>query len=307
MFRVVTFNVEWFFTSPPAHIPLDLASPEDKAKRLAAVIANFPEPPEVIALQEVEGEREVSLLCSALLQTHALTYHSAVGHFCSVRTGQCVAFLYSPSVEVRSFNSFRLKPPLSFEPHVAMSLGEEDACLLEKNVYLECEVLGQRTFIVNVHLKASNDPESCAIRLREAVALQGFVEQVRRGDDEVAVILLGDFNDGDPSLEATTPSVFTQAVTCIRESRNVVSPKGTPIRYASATQVLPRGAKATSVHGILIDHILVDERHFQVAQCLIARHPTDTDLTPLRERVSDHFPVYAWLKPHASTGRKTLS
>ena len=299
---MATFNVEWFFTTVPAHIqpPLVLAKPEEKAARLAATIANLPEPPEVIALQEIQGPHEVELLCVAL-RACGLEFEAVIGLFSSKRTGQRVALLHSPQVSPISSGSFSEDSRLSAATRMAPNpvrnkedMFKEDVELLEKNVYLECSVMGRRTLIVNVHLKARNDPESCATRIREAAVLQGCIEEIR-GDD-TAVIILGDFNDGDPLLEVNKRTVFTPVVETLRRAhKGPVSEcwKSSGIKYGSAAELLPVTDRVSTVSGKCIDHILVDERHLKATECHIARHQTDTKDTPLCERVSDHYPVLA--------------
>lgn len=137
MFRVATFNVEWFFSKAP-FADLELCDVPTKARRLSDAIAQLG-CLDALALQEVQSEVELGVLCDEL-KKKKLDWSpvSVCGERASVRTGQRVAWLYNAdSIKLRAHGTFDL----------------ENFSLLEKNVWLDVEWRNQQLRLICVHMK----------------------------------------------------------------------------------------------------------------------------------------------------------
>jgi hypothetical protein len=137
LLRIATFNVEWFFTKAP-FAELELCSVPEKASRLSEAIAKLGTL-DALALQEVQSEEEVRVLCEELQRREASWNPKALcGQFASVRTGQRVAWLYNPeTLRLRASGTFNMD---SYE-------------LLEKNLWLDVEWKGCEFRMVCLHMK----------------------------------------------------------------------------------------------------------------------------------------------------------
>lgn len=130
LFRVCSFNVEWFFHKcPPClSIPFEVMDIEQKVKRLAESISKFDHPCHVIGLQEVEDEVVLQRLCKELA-SDSLSYEFLLGKYCSNRTLQRVAFLYDPKeVKIEEWNS----------------VDPENTGILEKNIFMNFSFKGHK-------------------------------------------------------------------------------------------------------------------------------------------------------------------
>jgi hypothetical protein len=301
--RVGTYNLEWFFsTQPPLIKGLELAPIHVKASRIAGRIAALKEGPHILALQEVQSEEALAVLTQVLRDAHGLEFSSVCGEFASGRTGQRVAFLYDHT-QVRIHKcgsmSFRDKGDIDgVASHVCIPSGMTmEPPLLEKNIYLACEVLGHKMCFVNVHLKAQYDEECQQVRRQEALLLQAMVEALRAEHQGFTMCLLGDFNDFDCSIEnATAPRIHSGVLERICSSADAsVEPSLHRIRYSSASALLPLPARTSTVYDDLIDHILVDERVCCISASQMLTHPTDNAATPQKHRTSDHYILMAWI------------
>lgn len=190
-----------------------------------------------------------------------------------------MAFLYRPGdVVLTKWGSFDTK-------------GEcNRSDLLEKNVYLQCDVLGVQTLFVNVHLKAQYDAPSAAIRKLEVEVLQSAVDKFRQqksSDHPVAALcVLGDFNDFDCSVKCGKDAPIQSGV--------VESIKSWGKLETAVERVEPMASRSSTVYGDMIDHILVDGT-FVVSQARVYHSDSDTAEMMTCNRTSDHFPLVAWL------------
>lgn len=291
-FVVATYNTEWFFNAAPAMIPdLALAPLGEKARRLAHGIAALSEAPHVLALQEVGGVEEVDALRAELERVGGWKYAGTVGRFASARTGQRVALLWREgAVEVRSVGSFDLRKEEGWETEEEeepLPAGVDRGQLLEKNVYLECDVLGVPTLFVNVHLKAYYDKDATAIRKHEVEVLRHFVDKRRKAGQ--ALCLLGDFNDFDCSVVcAKEPPIRSGVLEKVRKCWSLDT---------ALEHVQPVQSRMSTVYGDMIDHILVDTtKGFEIWRAEVYLRGGDTAQMTGPERTSDHFPLACWLQ-----------
>ena len=256
---VATYNVEWFFTSPP--FGLVVATVPVKARRLGAVLAALRPRPMVVGLQEVQSELELKALCDVLQEQHQLTYRPLCARTVSARTGQRVALLVDENqVRVDAWDSY----------------GD-----MEKNVWLDGTLCasGDRFHLVNVHLKADFDKQSTWLRESESRILRPAIVSHLAAAKGAAAVLLGDFNDFD--LEHDGPGVPVESGV-LRTMR---------LDNALAN-VMPHTPGHSTVYRTRIDHVLFDQAALEWVAGQLHATP-DTDATPLAERTSDHFALLA--------------
>lgn len=290
-FIVATYNVEWFFSHSPVGIPLQLATLEDKARRLASRLSSLVVGgPHLIALQEVQDESALDALSLELKRSHGLTYKSCLGQWASQRTEQRVAFLYrEDSVRPTKWGSFDVKKVATTTATTVPPSSSllDPSQLLEKNIYLECDVLGVSTLFVNLHLKAQYDAPNAAIRKQEVAVLRTLVDEMMEVGSSSSLCVLGDFNDFDCSVEcAKAPPMHSGVLDMVRSSWGGLA--------TAAEHVHPVSSRSSTVYGDLIDHILVDQ-HLSIERAEIHPVPGDTAEMSTQDRTSDHFPLIAWL------------
>lgn len=259
LFRIATFNVEWFFTKAP-FAELELCSVPEKAARLAKAIAEIG-PLDALALQEVQSEAELSVLCQELERLVKWRPKYVCGKFASVRTGQRVSWLYNvDTVQLSASGTYDFE---SYE-------------LLEKNLWLDVLWNGVDLRMVCLHMKANFDEPSTALREREAKALAHQLSKF-----EGPLIVTGDFNDFDLTIDPN-PVLRSSVLSTVRASCGGLE-----------TAASKQEGRSSTVYGVLIDHILVN-KYWRVESCVIHKS-RDTQEQAVKDRTSDHFPVSARL------------
>jgi endonuclease/exonuclease/phosphatase family metal-dependent hydrolase len=256
---VASYNVEWFFTSPP--FGLVVASVADKARKLGAVLAQLQPRPMVVGLQEVQSEVELKALCDELRLRHQLEYRPLCARTVSARTGQRVAMLVDEAqVQVDRWDSY---------------------ANMEKNVWLDGRLRssGDRFHLVNVHLKADFDKQSTFLRESEARILRPAIAAHREADKGAATVLLGDFNDFDLAHDGPNVQVESGVLRGLRFDNTLAN-------------VMPHTPGDSTVYGTRIDHVLYDPAKLEWISGKLLTQP-DTETTPLAERTSDHFALLA--------------
>lgn len=288
VFRIATYNVEWFFEKVPTQLPnLKLVPYREKALRLAEVIASLPLC-HIIAVQEVQNETVLEKLVERLLGLHNLSYKYYLGKYTSGRTGQKVGFLVlnDPNLVVHEWDSFQWEKQVEdirdYVKDYLFPLATED--LLTKNIWMSCSYCGKQYFLLNFHMKASNGLSDIAIRDKEAIVIEGIVQWLRAKYSGSKAVVLGDYNDTDQAFKSyLPPPCLSLALERIRNFPDVVVPCDG--LYNCLVKV-PKEERRSTIYDVLIDHICVDIPEEEILDCKIYKqdHPKDN-------RVSDHWPV----------------
>lgn len=213
-FRVMTWNLEWFYDDEPADNYSKLAKEQSAPsraqwdwKRDSVANAISIAKPSIAAFQEVENRRVLWYLTRALSREHALNFREICIEGDDVFTEQEVGFVY------RSGDDAENRSPLVIEPVLSSIFGRNAAMLkdnqtaeVSKHVVVEYEVtrgdLSERVTVANLHLRARE--EAVAIRTKQARTIHAWLASRIRGGENV--IVLGDFNTEEtvvPALPGT--------------------------------------------------------------------------------------------------------
>lgn len=216
-FKVTSYNVEWFFENDPGLDGLVIAPFETKAIRLASVLAQGESFPHVLAVQEVENEAVLLKLAEAIKTSHGHDCKTYLGKYTTKRTKQKVGFLVQehPDLEITEWDSFdwRKQAPLIFPGFFKSSVELEPLIdYFEKNIWICGKFRGKEFLILNFHLKASFDAISTAIRDKESMICEGFIQYLKTKYPKSNMIILGDFNDFDTSFACASPPLITSEV-----------------------------------------------------------------------------------------------
>lgn len=303
---ICSFNVEWFFQPQRMPFGLVVAPTKLKVQRLAAKISSLKPIPSILALQEVGGEAELVELCEELKGV----YEWRLGRYSSQRTMQRVALLYRPAeVEllawgsslwnqnpppeqvdvVHSDDDHVVAPPLA--QHLSVSPQGAFPAVCEKNIWARLRRIhdGVQLSVLNVHLKASWDDPSVAIRTQETLMIQALISQLFHRFPLDQLIVCGDFNDLDTSLDLPVPPKVKTRVLELIKSGESCRPGSRYPPLSNACEKLPVLERVSNIYGDLIDHVLY--ANCKLLECNISRDenvPKELD-----QRTSDHFPVLA--------------
>jgi hypothetical protein len=201
-FRVMSWNLEWFYDDEPADNYSNLAKEQSAPsraqwdwKRDSVASAISVAKPSIAAFQEVENRRVLWYLTRALSREHSLSFREICLEGDDVFTEQDVGFVYRTGGDAAS------RSPLLIEPVLASVFGRTTAMMkdsqtaeVSKHVVVEYEVtrgdVSERVTIANLHLRARE--EAVAIRTKQARTMHAWLaDKIRSGEN---VIALGDFN-----------------------------------------------------------------------------------------------------------------
>lgn len=294
--RVMTWNVEWLFDHDTSDNHSDLAreqsapSREYWETRCAAVAAGIARhEPQIVALQEIEGEQTLEALAGQLRNQHRLEYRFAFIQGTDSFTEQDVGLLYQDGLV-----SFR-----RYEQTKAM-FDSRQYYNLSKHIVAEfqwTEVDSPLT-LMNVHLRAKAEAED--IRRRQARLARHWLEPaLKEGHD---VILLGDLNveqmAGDTSgtmgelQGAADRQHLVDLMTKLESQRatHLIAPRQFDRILVSQSMVIDQEGQRDWVFEkveILEDTVVRGARDGEAHWS----RRLDSDLSELD--VSDHFPVMA--------------
>jgi len=194
-----TWNVKWLFDDNKNDNASDLAKEmraasravyEARVRRMSDMIAGIH--PTVMAIQEIESEKVARDLSDALRVHHELKYKVGFVQGTDDYTEQDVAFLVEE--RVGDFVVGRINPRLEhLDDRDRYKIPSKHAVLLLTTKV--GEELGTLT-VITAHLKAGDDDRDEAQRILQSRALNAYA--ARRARDRHEVIMLGDFNAGQP-------------------------------------------------------------------------------------------------------------
>ncbi len=203
-FVIATWNLEWFFDEFQgdnfSDLPKQQSAPNRAAwewKRDAVADAIAKTQPDVIALQEIEGQRVMFYLTAALQKQHKLKYTDAFVEGTDYHTEQDVAYLFRDTVDMTRVARYRQSN--------SMFRSEEF-----RNVSKHCEAIFEipvgdgveKVTIMNVHFLAR--AEQVAQRTRQARLIHAWLaDRIAAGEN---IIVVGDTNSEAtdyPALEGT--------------------------------------------------------------------------------------------------------
>ena len=207
-FRVMTWNLEWFFDDQTGDnfsaLAKEQSAPNRGAwnwKRDAVAQAVAAAEPDIAGLQEIENQRVLFYLKQALLRDHDQEYAELFAEGGDYYTEQDVGCLYRPRLD--DLQLFPLRRTI-FGLSSAM-LASDRYEEVTKHLAVEFEVrLGdavETLTIMNVHLRAG--AEANVIRRGQARSVHAWLaDKIAAGEN---VIVLGDFNSiaAVPAASAT--------------------------------------------------------------------------------------------------------
>jgi endonuclease/exonuclease/phosphatase family metal-dependent hydrolase len=210
-FRIMTWNLEWFYDDDPNDNYSKLAKEQTSPSRakwdwkrdgVAAAIHQVN--PSVAAFQEVENRRVLWYLGRALSRNHNVGYREICIEGDDVFTEQDVGFIY------RSGDDSSKRSLLQIEPLLSATLGrsaamrrDDNTAEVSKHLLVNYELsLGETTETVSVltlHLRARE--EAVQTRTKQARTIHSWLaDKIRSGHN---VIVLGDLNTEETIIPAT--------------------------------------------------------------------------------------------------------
>lgn len=245
--RVMTWNVEWMFDDYLADnrspLAIDQSAPSQAywhAKRdgVAAILAEHR--PEIVALQEIEGEQTLSEIAKRLKSQHGLSYRWVFIPGSDGYTEQDVGLLVRHGLVSyrRHEQSKRMFDSRQFYGLSKHLVGE-----------FRWEEVDSPLTVMTIHLRATAAAEE--IRLKQArLARHWLAPQLQAGQD---VILLGDFNTEHQVLGADLQSAAVSELAVVANGDDTA-------RMVDLLAYLPDASQST--HAFLkkqFDRILVSQ------------------------------------------------
>jgi endonuclease/exonuclease/phosphatase family metal-dependent hydrolase len=191
-FVVATWNLEWFFDEFQgdnfSDLPKQMSAPSRAAwewKKNAVADAIAQSRPDVLALQEIEGQRVLFYLTSALERRHKIKYTDAFVEGTDYHTEQDVAFLFRNSVDMTRIARYRQSAAM-FANKSFRNVSKHCEAVFEVPVGDGVEVVT----IMNLHFLAR--AEQVEQRTRQARLIHAWLAtRIASGEN---IIVLGDTN-----------------------------------------------------------------------------------------------------------------
>lgn len=261
-FVVATWNLEWFFDEFQgdnfSDLPKQMSAPTRAAwewKKNVVADAIFQSQPDVLALQEIEGQRVLFYLCSALERRLKVKYTDAFVEGTDYHTEQDVGFLFRNSVDMTRISRYRQSAAM-FANKSFRNVSKHCEAVFEVPVGDGVEVVT----IMNLHFLAR--AEQAEQRTRQARLIHAWLAtRIAAGEN---IIVLGDTN----SEETSYPP---QEGTDIGALVGLETP-GTEDDLIDLGQFLPEDQRRTH---------LLEGKHFDrifVSRSLLEDDPTRPDL-----------------------------
>jgi endonuclease/exonuclease/phosphatase family metal-dependent hydrolase len=285
--RVATFNAEFLFDGEGDEGEASFAWKGDPAKarahrdKVARVIRMLDA--DVVMLQEVENLSVLQMMIDESLQD--LGYSAYLVDGADRFTGQDVGLLSKLPVDEVGRTDERVR------------VGDGERMYgVSKNVWARMDLAGLPTTLIGVHFLARpDDPDRIDRREAQAEVIRQLVEQEQALGR--AVVVLGDFNDFDPSApDRRASEPITDVLATIRSAGpspqdDLVSLLGEVPQARRFTALYDRNRNDRVDEGELsaIDHILLDRqlyRKLRDVQYVHAHDPLDGP---------DHFPIVVTL------------
>lgn len=224
---------------------------------------------DVLLLTEVTPKTTANQLANQL-RSQGLAYEV---HFAQVREKQNIALFVKPEVRV---NEIKPVP------------GSDDGNPDLRQAFSAKVKIGQfDTILIGVHNKSKRQTEGAEptfkVRRRQAEALAAFVSKETRSTEK-DVILLGDYNmiPGEDEAEYK-----------ILGANGLLKFVGKPSSDAPFTQFSPRGDRTSFIDGYAVASPATQEWVDSSFGVLRLDKMFGWELVKVRERISDHFPIYA--------------
>lgn len=245
---VMTWNLEWFYDNHTGDNFADLAKAQSAPDRSAwnwrrdAFADSIAQArPDVLAVQEIEGQRVLYYLTSALQRDHQLDYSIGFTEGGDYFTEQDVGFLYGPRSSLTRIS--RHEPTRSME-------ARENFASVSKHAEAKFEVpVGdgvEQVTVLTLHLRAGRD--ALEIRTQQARSVHAWLaERIAAGEN---VIVLGDVNSHSTGYPPEADSDV-----------GILAGRSTPTDaddFIDLGQHLPRNERQTHLRGgAQLDRILV--------------------------------------------------
>lgn len=186
--RIMSWNVENFtdpFDSPYIQDDRENAGASKSEEVLEAMAqAIRMVDPDVLALQEIEGDAAVKLFLDSFLPGHEYKHFSAVPAMEWYQN--CVVASKHPLGPIMSFREMEMENEV---------LGTREKKYNARIVFTEVRVSEEYRFLLgNLHLKAGSDPEDPVWRREQIKLIKSFVCDVQKSDPATNVVLVGDMN-----------------------------------------------------------------------------------------------------------------
>lgn len=305
---IVTYNSEWLFLKggrgnlvkcPSPNCPWrDAQQAHAHLESIARVLESLDA--DIINLQEVEGCGTLEELRKAMRNGEEYRVYMREGT--DTALGQNVAMLtrIDPSNALER-TEYRAKLPV---PNSTCKIRKKGSSGTSKHYATQFNIpgLSKPLIFVGTHLVARpDDPTRCATREGQAAVLVRLVKDRRQGDEDVHVIVAGDFNDYDARVERLRrrnmhPESSTLEL-LYRElgltNAIMASARPPPEWFSLAFTDEAQRRKRQ----VLIDHIMVSPGLFPLI--------TEMDVIVEAKGVSDHLPLKLVIdldrlnKPHA--------
>lgn len=203
-FVIATWNLEWFFDEFQADnfsdLPKQQSAPTRAAwewKRDAVADAIAKMQPDVIAVQEIEGQRVMFYLTLALVKRSKLKYTDAFVEGTDFHTEQDVAYLFRDSVDMTRVARYRQSSEM-FKSVEFRNVSKHTEAIFEVPVGDSIE----KVTVMNVHFLAR--AEQAELRTRQARLIHAWLaDRIAAGEN---IIVLGDTNSEAtdyPAVEGT--------------------------------------------------------------------------------------------------------
>jgi endonuclease/exonuclease/phosphatase family metal-dependent hydrolase len=192
---VMSWNLEWFFDEASqdnySKLAIEQSAPSRKDwdwKRDAVAAAIAKVEPDVVGLQEIEGQKVLYYLTRAIEREHKLIYNEFFVEGSDFFTEQDVGLLVKAPVDVLAITKANVTSTMTKTKRFG-SVSKHQMVLTEVPV-------GDRTeqiLIVNVHLRAGADND--AIRAKQMQTVNEWIDTLYpQAGREMHLIVMGDFN-----------------------------------------------------------------------------------------------------------------
>ncbi len=242
---VATWNVEWMYDDDKSDNRSDLAKEQSapskefwqtKLSHVATVIAAIN--PDIIALQEIEGDQTLVAIAAELRQKHNKSFRHAFIAGSDRFTEQDVGLLFRNGLT-------------QYRRH------EQNREMFDSNNFynLSKHLVGEFSWksiaspltLMTVHMRATEEAEE--FRIKQArLARQWLEPQLARGED---VILLGDFNSEHPVGESTGD--MAELIGSVKPPAMVDLLKFAPESQRTTHLILPRAFDRIVVSKSMVD------------------------------------------------------
>jgi endonuclease/exonuclease/phosphatase family metal-dependent hydrolase len=210
-FRVMTWNLEWFFDDDPNDNYSQLAKEQTAPsrakwdwKRDAVAESIHRANPSIAAFQEIENRRVLWYLSRALSRNHNVGYREICIDGDDVFTEQDVGFIYRTGDDASKRSLLQIEPILSATLGRTAAMRRDDKTAeVSKHLLVDYELsFGETTETVSIltlHLRARE--EAVQTRTKQARTVHAWLaDKIRSGEN---IIVLGDIN----TEEMTTPAL----------------------------------------------------------------------------------------------------